>query len=100
MNNNYSKNLKRNNKSYAYKENKGYNSKNKSNDNKKDVRSGSYDPNMIAQKHNKSFNEEEKEEKKIIKKQNLKFPLALQDKKESKENKEKDSIQEKMQKII
>ena len=59
MNNNYSKNLKRNNKSYAYKENKGYNSKNKSNDNKKDVRSGSYDPNMIAQKHNKSFNEEE-----------------------------------------
>ena len=34
--------------------------------------------------------------KKIIKKQNLKFPLALQDKKESKENKEKDSIQEKI----
>ena len=41
-------------------------------------------------------NEEEKEEKKIIKKQNLKFPLALQDKKEIKENKEKDSIQEKI----
>ena len=53
------KNLKRNNKSYAYKESKVPGGKNKLIDNKKnEVRSGSYDV-MMAQKHNKSFNEEE-----------------------------------------
>ena len=53
------KNLKRNNKSYAYKESKVPGGKNKLIDNKKnEVRSGSYDV-MIAQKHNKSFNEED-----------------------------------------
>ena len=57
--NNYNKNLKRNNKSYAYKESKVLPGKNKYIDNKKnEARSGSYDY-MIAQKHNKSFNEEE-----------------------------------------
>ena len=57
--NNYNKNLKRNNKSYAYRESKVLVGKNKFIDNKKnEVRSGSYDY-MIAQKHNKSFNEED-----------------------------------------
>jgi hypothetical protein len=60
--NNYNKNLKRNNKSYAYKESKilpGKNYNNKFIDSKKnEVRSGSYDV-MMASKHNKSFNEEE-----------------------------------------
>ena len=48
-----------NNKSYAYKGSKVPGGKNKLIDNKKnEVRSGSYDV-MMAQKHNKSFNEEE-----------------------------------------
>ena len=57
MNNN--KNLKRNNKSYAYKEPKVSVGKNRLIiDKKNEVRSGSFD--ALSQKHNKSFNEEEK----------------------------------------
>ena len=59
VNNNINKNLKRNNKSYAFKDFKGNNMKNKFIDNKKnEARCGSYDS-MLAQKHNKSFNEED-----------------------------------------
>ena len=58
MNNNYNKNLKRNNKSYAYKEPKVSTGKNRLIiDKKNEVRSGSFD--ALSQKHNKSFNEEE-----------------------------------------
>ena len=60
LGNNFNKNLKRNNKSYAYKESKILQGKNnKLIDYKKnEVRSGSYDV-MTVSKHNKSFNEEE-----------------------------------------
>ena len=58
VNNNYNKNLKRNNKSYAYKEAKVSVGKNRLIiDKKNEVRSGSFD--LLSQKHNKSFNEEE-----------------------------------------
>ena len=59
INNNINKNLKRNNKSYAFKDFKGPNMKNKFIvDKKNEARGGSYDT-MLAQKHNRSFNEED-----------------------------------------